>query len=315
MEAIAQAYLERGDAASALPILSTLALASASSAEQRRRRLLHSRIHREATAVLACLQARVALSPEQQAAVCDAVLDRDLPTAVFFGEFKGSEATKRLHKLRLAVHPEKCTAAKAAAAVTKLHERKEEHEARAAEDLRASASPVPEPANLPPSTSISASVPPVRLSRPFPASSSPLSRTTPTRAQRGDQLTSLLSGLRSNSGIKLQSDLSLDGWQSMDSSLEQSTSRGWCDPPAEASSPILEHTIVTEFDRLRGSLLESLAARAACDEPTASNFAQATLSEALSSSYTAQSSVTVTRRWVKPSGVLPVLQPKRAAKQ
>jgi hypothetical protein len=134
MEQIANDFLQRGDVASALPILGTLALAAGTNAEQRRRRLLHARIHREASAVMHCVSGQ-SLREEQRAAICDAILDKDLPSAVLFGQGSGVEATKRLQTLRLAVHPDKCAAPKAAEAITRLHDRRADHEASVAASM------------------------------------------------------------------------------------------------------------------------------------------------------------------------------------
>mmetsp|Transcript_46177 Transcript_46177/g.142369 ORF Transcript_46177/g.142369 Transcript_46177/m.142369 type:complete len:419 (-) Transcript_46177:67-1323(-) len=413
MEKIANDFLERGDVASALPILSTLALAAGSNAEQRRRRLLHARIHREASAVMHCVAGQP-LREEQRAAICDAILDVDVPSAVLFGRGNGAEATKRLQTLRLAVHPDKCSAPRASEAITRLHDRKAEHadavtaaDAEAAESSSVStpatasaaspherrppsaASPVASPkarGGLQPTTQPAASPTCASPNRsgspkftaaspkagrfpPFP-SASPLAATTGrmaaspqhTRAaspahlgrtapaNKRDDLRSLLSGFRSTSNVKLQSDLSYESCSGEAPCLERDASDvipTMPRPPAAAApvrglrreTPpsddhderlrhVLSNTVASEFDRARNALLEQLAhAESASPVPASVDDAvAATLSEAFTASFEAQArtggptpqpvsqrtTVSVKRSVVvRNDALLPVIRPRR----
>jgi hypothetical protein len=348
------AYLRRGDVASALPILSTLALGAANSAVQRRRQLLHSRIHRESSAVMACLGSQV-LSAERRSAICDAVLDKDLPAAVFFGNGKGAEATRRLQALRLAVHPDKCTADNAAAAIARLHERKVEHDATVdeaeadsadSEPVKKAASPSPNstPHTVPVSsgsfqrsgaTSPLASTLPSRSGR---ASSklarAHLSRSVPTRVINLNQQTSRGSFVLSRndgkgrespadslqklmSGIRATNSVRLDCDLSFESCGATMTTPA-ASPEDESLNRILTNSVQSEFDRLRAALVGQLRDQAT-DDATVHDALEATLVDALQNSmpeFRPPNQSRDEKRTVvaASAGLLPVLKTKRRAK-
>jgi hypothetical protein len=302
MEDIARAYLERGDVSSALPILSTLALAAANSAVQRRRRLLHARIHREATAVSSCLAGNP-LSDEQRQWICDAILDKDLPHAVFFGPPRvpcaDAEVTRRLQLLRLAVHPDKCKSERATAAITALHERREEYTAKvAAIQLATSASATTDTApvtSLPQPSGKKASVtkkhsPPLSQSAPASAlppvvlrtsstransTGSPASPSSPIklsrtwredpnpRASASPTIASLIGSMRSTCSVKLETDLSFESCMPA-GTLPDAPSASTTPAPADLER-VLATNVQAQFDRLRNSLVSDLRAKWVCD--------------------------------------------------
>lgn len=236
MESIVTDFLQRGDVDSAMPVLSTLALGSSTTPQQRRKRLVHARLHTQLGAIQTCVTNKGQLTDVQREAICDAVLSDAVPSPAFFGR-EGApriEVSRRTRALLLAIHPDKCRAKAATSAVARLHERKEAYDLASSElvqdddpDAVASAPGSPMASSMRENASPSRTWPHAAGSQPSsPKRSSvampsvPGSPSSPTRARRSrftrptaaNKLDDLLDSMRGNASVRLDCDLSPDSF-------------------------------------------------------------------------------------------------------